>query len=62
MVEAFLGCILPWHQISYRAATVLTSVLNRVLVVGRRNFAFIAGGFGVTNAMLVRVFYEHICL
>uniref|UniRef100_A0AAU7YQL5 Cytochrome b n=1 Tax=Scaphanocephalus sp. TaxID=3050632 RepID=A0AAU7YQL5_9TREM len=62
MVEAFLGYILPWHQMSYWAATVLTSILNSVPIVGGSLFKFIVGGFGVTNVTLVRVFSAHVCL
>nr|YP_010401646.1 cytochrome b [Cryptocotyle lingua]UQU69044.1 cytochrome b [Cryptocotyle lingua] len=62
MVEAFLGYILPWHQMSYWAATVLTSILNSVPVIGGSLFKFIVGGFGVTNVTLVRVFSAHVCL
>nr|ATY46008.1 cytochrome b [Opisthorchis sp. BD-2013]ATY46009.1 cytochrome b [Opisthorchis sp. BD-2013]ATY46010.1 cytochrome b [Opisthorchis sp. BD-2013]ATY46011.1 cytochrome b [Opisthorchis sp. BD-2013]ATY46012.1 cytochrome b [Opisthorchis sp. BD-2013] len=62
MIEAFLGYILPWHQMSYWAATVLTSILQSVPVVGASLYSFIVGGFGVTNVTLVRVFSAHICL
>jgi len=47
---------------SYWAATVLTSILNRIPVVGGRLYKFIVGGFGVTNVTLVRVFSAHVCL
>nr|ATY46016.1 cytochrome b [Haplorchis taichui]AYV63034.1 cytochrome b [Haplorchis taichui] len=62
MIEAFLGYILPWHQMSYWAATVLTSILNSIPVVGGKLYEFIVGGFGVTNVTLVRVFSAHVCL
>lgn len=62
MVEAFLGYILPWHQMSYWAATVLTSVLNRIPVIGGSLYVFVVGGFGVTKVTLVRVFSAHVCL
>nr|AEE60496.1 cytochrome b [Opisthorchis viverrini] len=62
MIEAFLGYILPWHQMSYWAATVLTSILQSVPVVGNSLYNFIVGGFGVTNVTLVRVFSAHVCL
>nr|YP_009326176.1 cytochrome b [Paragonimus ohirai]APD26968.1 cytochrome b [Paragonimus ohirai] len=62
MIEAFLGYILPWHQMSYWAATVLTSILNSVPLIGPSLYTFIVGGFGVTNATLVRVFSAHVCL
>nr|UFJ44420.1 cytochrome b [Glypthelmins sp. LW2G] len=62
MIEAFLGYVLPWHQMSYWAATVLTSILNSVPVVGSSLYQFIVGGFGVTNVTLVRIFSAHVCL
>lgn len=62
MAEAFLGYILPWHQMSYWAATVLTSILQRVPLIGGGLYKFIVGGFSVTNVTLVRVFSAHVCL
>uniref|UniRef100_A0AAU7N3N7 Cytochrome b n=1 Tax=Dollfustrema vaneyi TaxID=438518 RepID=A0AAU7N3N7_9TREM len=62
MIEAFLGYILPWHQMSYWAATVITSVLQSVPFVGSVLYKFIVGGFSVTNVTLVRVFSAHVCL
>nr|QJD07081.1 cytochrome b [Ancyrocephalus mogurndae] len=62
MVEAFLGYILPWHQMSYWAATVLTSVVQSVPVVGPLFYTYIVGGFSVTNTTLVRVFAAHVVL
>nr|YP_010461004.1 cytochrome b [Artyfechinostomum malayanum]UUF68157.1 cytochrome b [Artyfechinostomum malayanum] len=62
MAEAFLGYILPWHQMSYWAATVLTSILNSVPLVGGYLYKFVVGGFSVTNVTLVRVFSAHVCL
>nr|AYH51374.1 cytochrome b [Cotylurus marcogliesei] len=62
MVEAFLGYILPWHQMSYWAATVLTSILNSIPYFGFNIFKFVVGGFSVTNVTLVRVFSAHVCL
>nr|AWK02429.1 cytochrome b [Acanthoparyphium sp. WAK-2018] len=62
MAEAFLGYILPWHQMSYWAATVLTSILNSVPLVGGVLYKFVVGGFSVTNVTLVRVFSAHVCL
>lgn len=62
MIEAFLGYVLPWHQMSYWAATVLTSILKGIPVVGSSLFKFIVGGFSVTKVTLVRVFSAHVCL
>lgn len=62
MVEAFLGYVLPWHQMSYWAATVLTSIIKVVPFVGVPMFKYVVGGFSVTNVTLVRVFSAHVCL
>nr|YP_010514534.1 cytochrome b [Diplodiscus mehrai]UXL86265.1 cytochrome b [Diplodiscus mehrai] len=62
MVEAFLGYILPWHQMSYWAATVLTSIMQSVPFIGASLYKFVVGGFSVTNVTLVRVFSAHVCL
>nr|YP_009092172.1 cytochrome b [Dicrocoelium chinensis]AHG06497.1 cytochrome b [Dicrocoelium chinensis] len=62
MVEAFLSYILPWHQMSYWAATVLTSVVDSIPFVGNRIYSFVVGGFSVSEATLVRVFSAHVCL
>nr|YP_010693881.1 cytochrome b [Morishitium polonicum]WCD42518.1 cytochrome b [Morishitium polonicum] len=62
MIEAFLGYILPWHQMSYWAATVLTSVLGSVPLLGDSLYKFVVGGFSVSSVTLVRVFSVHVCL
>ncbi len=62
MAEAFMGYILPWHQMSYWAATVLTSIVQRLPFVGPVMYKYVVGGFSVTNVTLVRVFSAHVCL
>lgn len=62
MIEAFLGYILPWHQMSYWAATVLTSILEVVPFLGRYFFTYVVGGFSVTGVTLARVFRLHVWL
>lgn len=62
MVEAFTGYVLPWHQMSYWAATVLTSIINRIPIIGPVLFMYIVGGFSVCKDTLVRMFSVHICL
>ena len=47
---------------SYWAATVLTSILQRVPYIGMGLYKFVVGGFSVTNVTLVRVFSAHVCL
>ena len=62
MGEAFTGYILPWHQMSYWAATVLTSIAERLPIIGPTLYKYIVGGFSVTGATLIRVFSVHVCL
>nr|BBB87246.1 cytochrome b [Mesocestoides vogae] len=62
MAEAFMGYILPWHQMSYWAATVLTSIVQSLPVIGSVLYSYIVGGFSVTNVTLVRVFSAHVCV
>nr|UFQ88706.1 cytochrome b [Alveobothrium grabatum]UFQ88718.1 cytochrome b [Alveobothrium grabatum]UFQ88730.1 cytochrome b [Alveobothrium grabatum] len=62
MAEAFMGYVLPWHQMSYWAATVLTSIVQSVPIVGPTLYKYVVGGFSVTNVTLVRVFSAHVCL
>lgn len=62
MGEAFTGYILPWHQMSYWAATVLTSIVESLPVVGITIYSYIVGGFSVRGVTLVRVFSVHVCL
>nr|UFQ88874.1 cytochrome b [Rhinebothrium sp. MZUSP 8022]UFQ88886.1 cytochrome b [Rhinebothrium sp. MZUSP 8023] len=62
MAEAFMGYVLPWHQMSYWAATVLTSIVESVPFVGSTLYKYVVGGFSVTNVTLVRVFSAHVCL
>nr|BBB87210.1 cytochrome b [Moniezia benedeni] len=62
MVEAFTGYILPWHQMSYWAATVLTSVVESLPIFGTVLYSYVVGGFAVTGVTLIRVFSVHVCV
>nr|AWW04116.1 cytochrome b [Echinococcus granulosus sensu lato genotype G7] len=62
MGEAFTGYILPWHQMSYWAATVLTSIVDSLPVVGPIVYKYVVGGFSVSGITLIRVLSVHICL
>nr|YP_007890995.1 cytochrome b [Hydatigera krepkogorski]BAN15679.1 cytochrome b [Hydatigera krepkogorski] len=62
MGEAFTGYILPWHQMSYWAATVLTSIVDSLPVVGHSIYKYVVGGFSITGDTLSRVLSIHICL
>lgn len=62
MGEAFTGYILPWHQMSYWAATVLSSIIQSFPVFGGILYKYIVGGFSVTGVTLIRVFSVHVIL
>ena len=62
MAEAFTGYVLPWHQMSYWAATVLTSVIDSLPLFGTILYRYVVGGFSVRNVTLVRIFSVHIWL
>nr|BAP10827.1 cytochrome b [Taenia sp. MPM<JPN>:20922] len=62
MGEAFTGYILPWHQMSYWAATVLTSIVDSLPIFGSVVYKYVVGGFSVSGVTLIRVLSVHICL
>nr|YP_007025656.1 cytochrome b [Upogebia major]AEW68295.1 cytochrome b [Upogebia major]QPG85845.1 cytochrome b [Upogebia major] len=62
MGTAFLGYVLPWGQMSFWGATVITNLLSAVPYVGMDLVQWIWGGFAVDNATLVRFFTFHFLL
>nr|YP_009544209.1 cytochrome b [Parabreviscolex niepini]AYO27335.1 cytochrome b [Parabreviscolex niepini] len=62
MIESFLGYILPWHQMSYWAAPVLTTIVQGLPIIGPVLYSYVVGGFSVTGVTLIRVFSVHVCL
>lgn len=59
---AFVGYVLPWGQISFWGATVITNLLSAVPYVGGTLVQWIWGGFSVDNATLTRFFAFHFLL
>lgn len=59
---AFLGYVLPWGQISYWAATVITNLLSAVPYIGKVVVEWVWGGFAVSNPTLTRFFALHYLL
>nr|YP_010892904.1 cytochrome b [Pseudaphritis urvillii]ACZ62667.1 cytochrome b [Pseudaphritis urvillii]WJQ22712.1 cytochrome b [Pseudaphritis urvillii] len=59
MVTAFVGYVLPWGQMSFWGATVITNLLSAVPYVGNALVQWIWGGFSVDNATLTRFFAFH---
>jgi len=56
---AFLGYVLPWGQISYWGATVITNLLSAVPYIGSDLVYWLWGGFSVSNPTLIRFFTLH---
>nr|YP_010252262.1 cytochrome b [Desis jiaxiangi]QTX95135.1 cytochrome b [Desis jiaxiangi] len=62
MATAFLGYVLPWGQMSFWAATVITNLLSAVPYLGIMLVEWIWGGFSVGNPTLTRFFAFHFVL
>ena len=62
IATAFLGYVLPWGQISFWGATVITNLFSAVPYLGERLVQWIWGGFAVDNSTLVRFFSLHFIL
>lgn len=62
MGTAFLGHVLPWGQMSYWAATVITNFVTVIPVVGKDIVYWIWGGYSINNATLNRFFSLHYLL
>jgi len=59
---AFVGYVLPWGQISFWGATVITNLLSAVPYLGEILVQWVWGGFAVDNATLTRFFSLHFLL
>nr|AFK84300.1 cytochrome b [Eleutheronema tetradactylum] len=59
MMTAFVGYVLPWGQMSFWGATVITNLLSAVPYIGDSLVQWIWGGFSVDNATLNRFFAFH---
>nr|BAN70248.1 cytochrome b [Chrysomallon squamiferum] len=62
MATAFLGYVLPWGQMSFWAATVITNLFSAIPYVGEMFVEWLWGGFSVDNATLNRFFSFHFLL
>nr|URX53627.1 cytochrome b [Postelectrotermes sp. 1 AB-2022a]URX53679.1 cytochrome b [Postelectrotermes sp. 1 AB-2022a]URX53744.1 cytochrome b [Postelectrotermes sp. 1 AB-2022a] len=59
MATAFMGYVLPWGQMSFWGATVITNLLSAVPYIGTNLVQWVWGGFAVDNATLTRFFTLH---
>nr|AID57280.1 cytochrome b [Eremias multiocellata] len=62
MATAFMGYVLPWGQMSFWGATVITNLLSAIPYVGSTLVEWIWGGFAIDNATLTRFFTLHFLL
>nr|Q33697.1 RecName: Full=Cytochrome b; AltName: Full=Complex III subunit 3; AltName: Full=Complex III subunit III; AltName: Full=Cytochrome b-c1 complex subunit 3; AltName: Full=Ubiquinol-cytochrome-c reductase complex cytochrome b subunit [Arctocephalus forsteri]AMM04673.1 cytochrome b [Arctocephalus forsteri]AMM05123.1 cytochrome b [Arctocephalus forsteri]AMM05136.1 cytochrome b [Arctocephalus forsteri]AMM05149.1 cytochrome b [Arctocephalus forsteri]AMM05175.1 cytochrome b [Arctocephalus forsteri] len=62
MATAFMGYVLPWGQMSFWGATVITNLLSAVPYIGTNLVEWIWGGFSVDKATLTRFFAFHFIL
>nr|QGN73905.1 apocytochrome b [prasinophyte sp. MBIC10622] len=62
ILTAFIGYVLPWGQMSFWGATVITSLASAIPVVGDSIVVWLWGGFSVDNATLNRFFSLHYLL
>nr|QIH96330.1 cytochrome b [Amara aulica] len=62
MGTAFMGYVLPWGQMSFWGATVITNLLSAIPYLGTMLVQWIWGGFAVDNATLTRFYTIHFIL
>ncbi|MGC2855605.1 cytochrome b [Novispirillum sp. DQ9] len=62
MATAFMGYVLPWGQMSFWGATVITNLFSAIPVVGEHIVVWLWGGFSVDNPTLNRFFALHFLL
>nr|AVN67825.1 cytochrome b [Ischnoptera deropeltiformis] len=62
MATAFMGYVLPWGQMSFWGATVITNLLSAIPYMGVELVQWVWGGFAVDNATLNRFFTFHFIL
>ena len=62
MASAFMGYVLPWGQMSFWGATVITSLFSAIPLVGEGIVNWLWGGYSVGNPTLTRFFTLHYLL
>ena len=59
MGTAFIGYVLPWGQMSYWGATVITNFITAIPYIGQMIVEWVWGGYSVGNSTLNRFFSLH---
>jgi ubiquinol-cytochrome c reductase cytochrome b/c1 subunit len=62
MATAFMGYVLPWGQMSFWGATVITNLFSAIPLIGQHVVTWLWGGFSVDNPTLNRFFALHYLL
>nr|QHH24476.1 cytochrome b [Locustella castanea] len=62
MATAFVGYVLPWGQMSFWGATVITNLFSAIPYIGQTLVEWVWGGFSVDNPTLTRFFAIHFLL
>nr|ALJ53329.1 cytochrome b [Nycticebus bengalensis] len=62
MATAFMGYVLPWGQMSFWGATVITNLLSAIPYIGTNLVEWVWGGFSEDKATLTRFFAFHFIL
>jgi ubiquinol-cytochrome c reductase cytochrome b subunit len=62
MATAFMGYVLPWGQMSYWGATVITNLFSAIPFIGENIVTWLWGGFSVGNPTLNRFYSLHFLL
>ncbi|MBV6631821.1 MAG: cytochrome b/b6 [Alphaproteobacteria bacterium] len=62
MATAFMGYVLPWGQMSFWGATVITNLFSAIPIFGEQIVIWLWGGFSVDNPTLNRFFALHYLL
>lgn len=62
IASAFLGYVLPWGQISFWGATVITNLFSAIPYIGNDLVIWIWGGFAIDNSTLTRFYSLHFLL
>nr|ABA06426.1 cytochrome b [Smaug mossambicus] len=62
MATAFVGYVLPWGQMSFWGATVITNLLSAIPYIGTTLVEWLWGGFSIDKATLTRFFAFHFIL
>ncbi|MGE3302618.1 MAG: cytochrome bc complex cytochrome b subunit, partial [Hyphomonadaceae bacterium] len=62
VITAFFGYVLPWGQMSFWGATVITNILGALPLIGEPILHWVRGGFAIENATLNRFFSLHYLL